>query len=62
MHWNVMTAHFALVIYNGWEDSLSIVSDPMGLFAIYYGRQGDQIYISTSALAVARQVRSKQTP
>lgn len=54
--------HFALVIYNGWEGSLSIISDPMGLFAIYYGRRGDQVYISTSALAVARQVRSKADP
>ena len=48
--------HFALAIYNGREDSLSIVSDPMGLFAIYYTRHGQQVFISSSAMAVARQV------
>lgn len=51
--------HFGLIIYNGRENSLSIISDPMGLFAIYYAHRGQQVFVSTSALAVACQVGSK---
>ena len=51
--------HFALVLYNGRDGSLSILSDPMGLFAIYYARRGGQVLISTSALAVAKMVNPK---
>jgi hypothetical protein len=58
-HWD---GHFGLVIYNGLDGSISLISDPMGLFAIYYGRQGRQVYISSSALAVAHQTRSHADP
>lgn len=51
--------HFALAIYNGREDSLSIISDPMGLFSIFFGRRGEQIFVATSALAIARQIHSQ---
>ncbi len=51
--------HFGLVIYNGRDQSLSIISDPMGLFAIYYAHIGQRIYISTSAMAVAKHTQSK---
>ena len=51
--------NFAIAIYNGWEDSLSVVSDPFGFFAIYYARCGQQVFISSSALAIACQVNSK---
>ena len=54
--------HFALVIFNGRDSNLSIISDPMGLFAIYYGRRGRQILVSTSALAIARQLCSRPDP
>ena len=54
--------HFGLVIYNGIDDSLSVISDAMGLFTIFYGRHGRQILISTSALAVARQLCSRPDP
>ena len=50
---------FALVIYNAREETLSIISDPMGCFAVYYASRGHKIFISTSALAIARQLRSK---
>ncbi len=40
---------FALVIYNGVEGSLSVVSDTIGLYAIFYGQQNNQLYISSSA-------------
>ena len=56
---NRYDGHFALVIYNRRENCLSIVSDPMGLFAIYYARHGKQSIISTSALAIARQAGSQ---
>jgi len=51
--------HFALMIYNGREKSLSIISDPMGHFAIFYGGRGNQTFIAASALAIARQIGSK---
>lgn len=50
---------FALAIYNARDDTLSVISDPMGCFAIYYARQGQKIFISTSALAIARLICSK---
>ncbi len=51
--------HFALVIYNGLSESLSVISDPIGLFSIYYGSHGKQTFVSTSVLAVAKQIGSK---
>jgi asparagine synthetase B (glutamine-hydrolysing) len=51
--------HFALVIFNGRDNSLSIISDPIGLFAIYYARRGQQVLVSSSALALAQQIGSK---
>ncbi len=50
--------HFALVIYNAKKDILSIISDPMGIFAIYYARVGTKLYVSSSALAIAKQIRA----
>lgn len=55
---NAYDGHFALVIYNGHEENLSIASDPIGLFSIFYGQRGSRIFISSSALAVARQIKS----
>lgn len=51
--------HFALAIYNGIENNLAIISDPMGVFAIYYARRGKRVLISSSALAIAKQIGSK---
>ena len=53
-----LDGHFALVIYIGGEESLFVISDPMGHFSIFYGDRGDQTIFSTSALAVARQINS----
>lgn len=44
---------FALVVYNGYNQSLAAISDPVGLFSIFYSRRGSQTLISTSALAIA---------
>jgi hypothetical protein len=51
--------HFALIIYNGREDRLSVVSDTIGLFGIFYGQCGSQVFVSSSALAVATQIQSR---
>ncbi len=51
--------HFALAIYNGREESLSVISDPLGLFAVFYGSRGRRVFISTSALAVTQQIDSR---
>ena len=51
--------HFGLVIYNGREKSLTIITDPLGLFAIYYTKNDQQFLISTSALAIAKLIEFK---
>ena len=51
--------HFALVIYNGVEENLSVISDPTGQFSIFYGSHGDRTFFSTSAFAIAMQVCSQ---
>jgi hypothetical protein len=45
--------HFALAVYNGRENRLSVIADPLGFFAIFYCQQAHNILISTSALAIA---------
>jgi hypothetical protein len=50
---------FAMLIYNGMIRSLVVVSDPFGYFSIFYGRRGHRWFVSTSALAVAKAVRSE---
>lgn len=50
---------FALIIYNGIEESLSVISDPIGLFSIFYCQKGNRLLISSSALAVAALSHSK---
>lgn len=49
---------FALAIYNGRTRTLSIVSDPFGFYALFYGEHAHKFFISTSALAVAQQMRA----
>ena len=54
--------HFGLIIYDTRDGSVSIISDPMGCFAIYYAANGKQFISSTSALAVARLTGSRPDP
>jgi len=49
---------FALVIYNPHTNKLVVATDPMGFISVFYGRQNDRTYVATSALAVAKAVRS----
>src|SRR5574338_68296 len=51
--------HFGLVIYDGRDESLSVISDAMGLFSIFYGQQGGELFISTSAIAIAKQIHAQ---
>lgn len=53
---------FALVIYDGRNNHLLVVSDPLGYFSIFYGTVADQVFVSTSALAIARQIHAKPNP
>jgi hypothetical protein len=50
---------FALVIYDGQAECLSVFSDSYGLFGLFYGRRGNQVFISSSAFAVANQIQSQ---
>jgi len=54
-----LDGHFALAIYDGRDSSLAIVSDPFGFVSLFYAQQGTRLFVSTSALAVARAVQSK---
>lgn len=49
---------FALVIYDKVADRLAIITDPMGFISIFHARRGSQIYVATSALAVAKAVQA----
>ena len=55
---NDYDGHFGLVIYDGQRKNLFVISDPMGLFSIYYAQRGTRIFIGTSALAIAKQIDS----
>jgi hypothetical protein len=50
---------FVLAIYNGCDNTLSIITDPMGHFSVFYSYGKKQILFSTSALAIARQISAK---
>jgi hypothetical protein len=54
-----LDGQFGLVLYDARESKLLVVSDPFGLISLYYGRLNHKIYISTSALAIARVIRSR---
>jgi hypothetical protein len=53
-----LDGQFALIIYDAREDSVVVVSDPFGMISIYYGQRDNRFYISTSALAIAKAIRS----
>lgn len=49
---------FALVIYNAATNKTAVVSDPFGYFSIFYGTRAGQMFLATSAFAVAEQIRA----
>jgi asparagine synthetase B (glutamine-hydrolysing) len=54
-----LDGQFALIAYHALENRLCIVTDPFGFIPIYCGQDKSRYYVSTSALAVAKAVRSK---
>ncbi len=59
---NAYDGHFALIVYNAQDESLSVISDPIGLFSIFYYQQGDRMLISSSALAIASHLQAAPDP
>jgi hypothetical protein len=50
----VLEGQFALVTYEEQSHTLTVATDPFGLFPLYHGSRGGTHYFSTSALAIAR--------
>lgn len=53
-----LDGQFALITYDAVERQVEIVSDPFGLQAIFLAERAGLLYISTSALTLARHLRS----
>jgi Glutamine amidotransferase domain len=53
-----MDGHFALVSYDGRADEVRIATDAFGMQALYVGLRGNTVYVSTSALALAKFLRA----
>jgi len=53
-----LDGQFALILYDARAEKVLVLSDPFGLIPVYYGQKGGRIFLSTSALAVAKMVRS----
>lgn len=51
--------HYSIAAYNHFTDELSIITDPLGLMAVYFAQQGQQVLISCSALAIAQQINAR---
>lgn len=54
-----LDGQFALIAYDAAARRVDVVSDPFGLQTIYVAERADTAYISTSALALARHLRSR---
>jgi hypothetical protein len=52
-----LDGQFALVAYDADADEVRIVSDPFGMLCLYVAERGNQTYVSTSALALAKHLR-----
>lgn len=53
---------FALVIYDATARHVIVASDPFGYFSIFYGARNGQVFVATSALAVAAQMGAQPDP
>jgi asparagine synthetase B (glutamine-hydrolysing) len=54
-----LDGQFALIAFHSIENSLCIVTDPFGIIPVYYGQVNGRYHVATSALAVAKAIRSK---
>jgi hypothetical protein len=53
-----LEGQYALIIYNGREQSITVVSDAFGMIPVYYAQKDHRFYVSTSALAIAKVIQS----
>ena len=53
-----LEGQFGWISYDSASDELVVASDPFGLFAVYVARRGGKSYVATSALALAKHLRS----
>jgi hypothetical protein len=54
-----LDGHFALILYDGRDDTLLAVSDPFGIISLFVGQANGRYFISTSALAIAKTMPAK---
>lgn len=54
-----LDGQFALVIYDARREQANVISDPFGLVGVFYAQAGNQILVSTSALAIAKAIGAK---
>jgi hypothetical protein len=50
---------FSAVIYNGLSKAVSVVTDPLGYFSVFYGLHNGLAFVGTSALAIAEMIQSE---
>lgn len=53
-----LDGQFALVLYDDVAKATKVITDPFGMIPIYYGTKNDQVFVSTSGLAVASELQS----
>jgi hypothetical protein len=54
-----LDGQFALLIYDAVAKVTKVITDPFGMIPVYFGKKNDQIFVSTSGLAVARELQSE---
>jgi len=53
-----LDGQFALILHDARTEKTLVLSDPFGLIPVYYGYKGSQLFLSTSAMAVAKVTQS----
>lgn len=54
-----LDGQFALLIYDAVAKVTKVITDPFGMIPVYFGKKNDQIFVSTSGLAVASELQSE---
>lgn len=54
-----LDGQFALLLYDDVAKVTKVITDPFGMIPVYYGKKDDQIFVSTSGLAVASELQSE---
>ena len=53
-----LDGQFAMVLYDAVAEVTRVVTDPFGMIPVYYGEKYGQTFVSTSGLAVAKELQS----